>query len=120
MTTSASANSTGAAAGGASAGSCDELFQLYELALAEATRCAESCAELPAPCAYLSGVQLTDECGCPIPVVSGSEAVAKAVEAYNAWTVAGCGPYPCGPPCAVSESPACLQNDSDCVGICAP
>ncbi len=117
-----SSGSTGSTTGsttGTSSPDCAALTQELQQLTALATAC-DSCVDEP-ECAYLSGQQLTDGCGCPIPVnQDNSSAVQAAVAAYSAWTAAGCGPSPCGPPCAVSNNPSCNGGpDPSCNGVCS-
>jgi len=67
------------------------------------------------------GRELADTCGCPVPINSLNEAVVEhALEAFAAWTNAGCGPIECGQPCATSSNPTCVPTGSGSAGICSP
>jgi hypothetical protein len=101
-------------------GDCGTLGAAMLDALDGAMRC-DSCSDGPDPCDYLSGQQLTDQCGCPMPVnLNSPDAVKAALDAYQAWTGAGCGPLDCGQPCAVSSDPTCQQAGPGCTGSCLP
>lgn len=99
---------------------CDTLSQELAEWTALATAC-DSCVDEP-QCGYLSGQELTDVCGCPLPVSPyNMGAVQGAVAAYSAWKMAGCGPKACGQPCAISNNPGCAGGpDPSCDGICVP
>jgi hypothetical protein len=99
---------------------CDSLSATLVGALDDATSC-NACDDGPNPCAYLSGPQLTDVCGCPVAVNGQSaEAVGAALDAWNAWRDAGCGPLDCGTPCAISNMPFCSAPSGSCAGHCGP
>ena len=81
----------------------------------------DSCASGPDPCEYLSGLEITDTCGCPAPVNSNAAGeVMNALDAFEAWKAAGCGPFDCGEPCGLSNNPRCTDSGQGCVGVCAP
>jgi len=99
---------------------CTALTMALTDALSEAMRC-DSCSDGPDPCEYLSGQQLTDACGCPVPVNSTSpDAVSKAVSIYQDWLNAMCGPLECGQPCGISNDPRCTGGSGTCEGVCSP
>jgi hypothetical protein len=99
---------------------CGSLETVLIEALDEAMSC-NSCIDGPDPCSYLSGQQLTDLCGCPVAVdATDPDATAAALDAYQAWTSAGCGPLDCDQPCAVSNDPRCTPLGAGCGGLCAP
>ena len=126
--TSSSANQTSATSAvnttisvgtSSSGGGCNQLEQELRQALADATSC-DACDPGPNPCGYLSGVQLTDPCGCPVPVNGGdSDAVQNAVAVYNDFVAGGC-LLDCGAPCAVSSNPTCQVTGNACGGTCQP
>ena len=90
-TTTSSTTSTGSGGQGASS-TCEALVQ----DLSDAIDAAQACD----PTIYLAQCMGTavvaDMCGCPIVANENyPELVQAALNAYNAWAGAGCGPIPC-------------------------
>jgi hypothetical protein len=113
-------STTGVGPGGGVEPGCEQLTADLIEALNQVAAC-DSCSDGPDPCEYLSGLELTDTCGCPVPVnASPASPLSAALSAYQAWKAAGCGPFDCGQPCAVSDDPTCQANGPGCAGICAP
>ena len=109
---------TTATSSSSSGGGCDALTVAYEDALMAARAC-NACIDGPDPCQYLSGPPLADPCGCPVSVNSfNPDLVQTALATYNQWVDAGCGPYPCGQPCAISSNPTCESMGGSCDGQC--
>lgn len=99
---------TGGSAGMAGAGgsSCAALNTARAQSLQAATRCS---AELDAQCAKVTTVP--NQCGCKTIVNSANpEAVEAAQQAYDAWTLAGCGPYACGALCLEGTAATCYAS----------
>jgi hypothetical protein len=119
-TTSSTTSGTTSTSTSSGSGGCGPLTAEYEETLAVARAC-NACSDGPDPCEYLSGPQLTDPCGCPVSVnATDPDAVQAALTAYQQWVDAGCGPYPCGQPCAISNDPTCQSTGGSCDGQCAP
>lgn len=98
---------------------CDDLTQTLTSLLADLAKC-DACDDGPNPCAYTSGVQLTDVCGCPVAInVTNSDLVQEALARYEEWRDTGCGPLDCDTPCAVSSDPQCYSV-GNCSGTCNP
>lgn len=98
--------------------SCAELGEELRAAIVEAQAC-DTCDDGPDPCNYFSGIELTDDCGCPAPLNFNNEpAVEAAVDAFNTWD-AQCEVLPCGEPCGVASDPTCNANGPGCSGTCA-
>ena len=114
--TSATTGTTGA--GGTTTTDCASLEAAYVTALAAAVAC-DPCIDFDE---CMNGPTLYDTCGCPVGgSISKKEEYQAAFDAYNAWTMAGCGPHDCGKPC-VSPGGAwtCKQSGEGCVGTCQP
>lgn len=98
---------------------CDVLTQNLATLLADLAKC-DACDDGPNPCAYTSGIQLTDVCGCPVAVnITNSDLVQETRALYQEWLDAGCGPLDCDTPCAVSSDPQCYSV-GNCSGTCNP
>jgi len=96
---------------------CEALNDKFAEALADAMAC-NSCTNELGPCSYEDDLELTDLCGCLVPVHREND-LDEAVALYKEWLEAGCGPIPCNTPCAISSEPAC-SSVSGCDGVCAP
>ena len=105
-------------AGGTTSVDCPSLESAYVTALSAATAC-DPCIDFDE---CMNGPTLYDTCGCPTGAsVTKKAEYEAATAAYDAWTMAGCGPHDCGKPCA---SPGgawiCKQSGEGCVGTCQP
>jgi hypothetical protein len=115
--TSSSGTTTGVGGG---TPDCTQLGNSLDEAIAAATAC-DPCIDIPDPCTYPADQTLTDACGCPIPINGLNEATRQnALSVYQQWAAAGCGPFECGTPCAVSTNPTCQPTGPGCVGVCGP
>jgi hypothetical protein len=94
---------------------CDDLTKELEFWIGEATRC-DACDDGPDPCEYGED-EVTDVCGCPVPLNATINAASEAITAHRNWLEAGCGPFDCQIPCGVSLDPICLSN-GNCQGTC--
>jgi hypothetical protein len=99
---------------GAAGASCMTL----NTARAESLQAASSCsAELGGQCAMV--VTVPNQCGCKTIVNSAKpEAVQAAQRAYDAWILAGCGPYACGALCREGTAATC-QATGAAPGTCS-
>jgi hypothetical protein len=107
---------TAGSAGMASAGgaNCATLNTARAQSLQAATTCSP---ELDAQCAKVTTVP--NQCGCKTIVNSAKpEAVQAAQRAYDAWTLAGCGPYACGAQCREGTAATC-QAAGAAPGTCS-
>lgn len=92
-----------AATAGAGGSSCAALNTARAQSLQAAATCSP---ELDAQCALV--VTVPNQCGCKTIVNSSTpEAVQLAQQAYDAWVLAGCGPYACGARCLEGTAATC-------------
>jgi hypothetical protein len=92
-----------AAMAGASGSSCATLNTARAQSLQLATSCSP---ELDGQCAMV--ITVPNQCACDTVVNSARpEAVQAAQQAYDAWTLAGCGPYACGAACPKGTAATC-------------
>lgn len=116
-TSAAIVNGVGPGVGGSSMINCGSLTDDLRDALTAATNC-DSCDDGPDPCEYTSGVEITDECGCPVAVnVFDMQAFNNAMDAFNAWRDS-CDPLDCQAPCGVTSDPQCRSLNGNCPGTC--
>lgn len=115
--TSGTGTSSGVTGSTGSGVSCESLSKAYFGALAAAQEC-NACVDFD-PC--IGGPTFPDQCGCPVPVNGQANDLIDEVKNLEAqWTNAGCGPFECGQPCAISPSAFCTPNGgTDCTGTCS-
>ena len=110
---------TGGAAGSAGTGGnpgdggqCAPLFESYQKALAAAVQCSPQLSVVQCS----GAATLYDSCGCKLVANETQDAKVKAAQAaYDAWTKAGCGPYPCGKACFEGTTGACDPTSGTCM-----
>lgn len=110
--------STDAVTTATGSGACSSLLEAYETAVDHA----RACSPLDPNIVCDGTVVLLDTCGCP-SIVANEDLVgevADAQAAYEAWVLAGCGPYRCANCTPATNGGFCETMGDPAKGRCMP